>query len=158
MALSKKTLILPAVVAVIAAAATVSIGSARAENDGGSSIVDKIATRFNLKNDDVQKVFDENRAEHEAKRQKKLEDRLHGAVEDKKITAEQKDQILAKHKELKSFMDSIKNESHEERHELMEDKMDELKKWAEENNIPENLIHPARGHRGRHGLPPESEN
>lgn len=117
---------------------------------GQSNLVDAIASKFNLNKSDVQAVFDQNRQNREAERQQKFEARLDRAVKDGKITSAQKDQILAKQAELKSYMESIKDKSPKERHQLMKTKLDELKAWAKENNIPLQYLGPGGVH-GSHG-------
>lgn len=116
------------------------------------SLVDAIANKFHLNKNDVQAVVDQNRTEHQAERQQKYEARLDQAVKDGKLTSAQKDQILAKEKELKDYADSIKDKSPKERHQLMKAKFDELKTWAQQNNIPQQYLHPGLhgpgGHRG----------
>lgn len=122
--------------------------AAHAQSDGSSgTLVDKIAQKFNLNRDEVQKVFDENRAEHKAERQQQLEEKLNQAVAQGQITSEQKDEILAKLKEMRSFMDSLKDKSSSERKSAIKAKRDELKQWAKDNNIPEKFIMP----HGMHG-------
>lgn len=126
-----------------------------AQANDGNALVDKIAKKFNLNKDDVQKVFDENRAEHDAERQQRLEKKLDKAVSDGKITSAQKDQIIAKLKEMKSFFDSLKDKSPAERRTALKDKRAELHKWAKDNNIPEGLLMPRGLHQGFGGHRPE---
>ena len=118
------------------------------------TLVDKIASTFNLNKDDVQKVFDEDRATHEAEFQQVMEDRLDQAVTDGKITSDQKAQILAKQQEMKAYMESLKDKTETERRELMKAKMDEMKQWAEDNNlsgIP--FVMGIGGHHMKGGMP-----
>lgn len=134
-------------------------GSSSDSSTGGSSLVDKIAAKFNLNKSDVQAVFDEDRSAHEAERQQKLEERLTQAVTDGKITSEQKDEILAKMKDMQTYMDSIKDKSEDEKRSLMKTKMDELKQWAEDNNLTDYMPmgHGPGGPGGRGGdmAPPD---
>lgn len=121
-------------------ASAASNSSTDSSSSGGTqSLVDKIATKFNLNKSDVQAVFDEDRSAHEAERQQKLEERLSQAVTDGKITSDQKDQILAKLKDMQTYMDSIKDKSADERRSLMKTKMDELRQWAEDNGLGDYL-------------------
>lgn len=121
-----------------------------------TSLVDKIAQKFNLKKSDVQAVFDQDRQEHEAQHQQQLKTRLDQAVKDGKLTQDQEDKLIAKLKELDSNRDSLKDKTPEERHAAMKSKMDEFKQWLKDNNISEDLVHPA-GMRG-HGGPQEGSN
>ena len=68
---------------------------------------------------------------------------------DGKITQAQADLITAKHAELKTFMESLKDKTAAERMEAMKTKMDELKQWAEDNDIPLQYLH--LGMKGPHG-------
>lgn len=149
----------PLLVATAAAAVTLGgvtangIVSAATPGPTGStpSLVDAISSKFHLNKSDVQAVVDQNRADHRAEREKKFEDRLNQAVSDGKLTSSQKDQILAKEKELKSYMDSIKDKSPQERRQLMKTKLDELKTWATTNNIPMQYLRFGHGHGPGHG-------
>ncbi|MBA3757377.1 hypothetical protein H0X09_00710 [Candidatus Saccharibacteria bacterium] len=111
--------------------------SATPKQDG---IITKIAQKFNLNEDDVKAVFDEHKAAQKAEREKSFEQRLNQAVTDGKITSEQKSKIIAKQKELKTYFESIKDKPREEKHELMEAKKIELRKWAVDNNIPKEYL------------------
>lgn len=126
----------------IVSAATPSNGT----SDSQSSLVNAIASKFHLNKNDVQAVVDQNRQTHEAERQQRFEARLDQAVKDDKITSSQKEEILAKQKEVQSYMESIKDKSPEERHQLMKTKFDELRAWAKANHIPPQYL--GGGHGG----------
>ncbi|MBP9826996.1 hypothetical protein KBC99_00785 [Candidatus Saccharibacteria bacterium] len=130
----------------LAAVTIIGVGSvSAAQNHDQTSIVDKIASRFNLNKADVQKVFDENRVErHEAMKDRQAE-RLQKAVDAKEITAEQRDKIVAKHEELSTFRDSLRDKSPAERKEAMKSKKAELETWAKANAIPEKYVMPLGG-------------
>jgi competence protein ComGC len=136
----------------VAAAALASVGSAgvigtqavlaetnNSNSDPMSSLVDKLASKFNLNKSEVQKVFDEQRSAHEAERDAKVSERLQKLVDDGTITAEQKTKIEAKIKELKeereANRDSMKDLSDEERKTKMDEKRTELENWAKENGV-----------------------
>lgn len=116
------------------------------------TLADKIATKFNLNKDEVQKVFDEDRADHLAQRQADIKTKLDQAVTDKKITQAQEDQIIAKMKELDSFRDTMKDKTDTASRDAMKAKMDEFKKWLDDNNISlKDLgVGPGFGHGGHH--------
>jgi hypothetical protein len=137
----KKSLLLAVAVTTIGLAGMgAAAKAATTSNTEGTGLVDKIAQKFNLNKDDVQKVFDEDRQSHEAEHQAKMEERLSQAVTDGKITEEQKTKILAKIKELdaarESEREAMKDKTQEERKTLMEQKRAELEQWAKDNNIP----------------------
>lgn len=148
----KKQLLAVATVATIGIGAGVPLvasADTSSTQSGGTSIVDKIATKFNLNKSDVQKVFDEDRAAHQAEHEQKFKDRLAQLVKDGKISQAQADKIQAKHDEIKTYMESLKDKTPSERHAAMKTKMDELKQWAKDNGIDEQYLMP--GHPGGRG-------
>lgn len=122
-----------------------------------NDIVDAISNTFHLNKADVQKVFDENRSQHQAERQAELKARLDQAVKDGKLSQEQENKLLAKLQELKTFRESLTNKTPEEVREAMKQKRQELRQWAKDNNIPLEFLGPGMTH--MHGnSPPEHEN
>ena len=116
-----KTLLIAGTVASVGLAGIVGTSMVSAQSaDSGSSIVEKIATKFGVKEADVQAVFDEEHAERQAERTAEMSDRLQDAVDDGDITAEQKKLIEAK-----------VAENQKER----EAERTALQQWADENNI-----------------------
>lgn len=152
----KKPLVIASVISSMAFASLAGVAavSAATPGDGQSGLIDKIATKFNLNKDDVKAVFDEDRAAHEAEMQKHQEEKLSQLVTDGKLTAEQKDKIIAKQAELKAAheaeKDSMSNKTKEERRAAMEAKRTELEQWAKDNGIPSEYIHLVGGF-GHHG-------
>lgn len=137
----KKPLLVAGAVTSIGAASVLGLATASAatNNSGNDTLVDKLATTFNLNKDDVQKVFDEERKANEAERQAKVEERLDQAVKDGKITEEQKAKILAKIEEMKADHPDpaeLENKTPAEMKALMEQKRKDLEAWAEQNDIP----------------------
>ena len=132
----------------IALAGTVAMGAGvyAAQTPNGiqnrmSSLVDAIATKFNLNPSDVQKVFDEQQAQQQsqmqAKRQEQMKARLDKAVKDGKLTQAQEDMIIAKQKEIQDFMASLKDKSAADRLAAIKTEMAALKQWATDNKIPQ---------------------
>lgn len=80
-------------------------------------------------------MFDEEHASREAEHQAAVKTKLDQAVKDGKITQAQEDQIIAKQKELETFKDTLKDKTPEERRTAMKAKMDEFKKWLDDNKI-----------------------
>jgi hypothetical protein len=139
-----------------ASAATTSTSTA-----GPSGLITKIAQKFNLQESDVKAVFEEDRAAHKAERTQKFEEKLTQAVTEGKITPEQKDKILAKAKELQASReanrDAMESKTPEERKAAMEAERTALKQWATDNNIPEQYLRFAFGHRGHGGPGPRDD-
>ncbi len=152
-----KPLLIAGVTAGLAVSSLAAVGAASAatDNSGPTGLIDKIASKFNLNKDEVAAVFEEERKAHEAERKTKADERLSKAVSDGKITADQKAKIIAKQAELKAARDAdkdaMKNKTPTERRAAMEAKRTELEKWAKDNGIPTEYLHPAGGHKGPGG-------
>lgn len=142
--------------ALVLAAGIASVSQAAAVPNNGttqknpmSTLVNAIATKFNLNTTDVQKVFDEQRTQMEAERQVKEAERLAQAVTDGKLTQSQADRITTKMKELQATRESLKDASETERQTAMKTQMDSLKQWMTDNNIPAGYL--PMGGPGHHG-------
>jgi ABC-type phosphate transport system auxiliary subunit len=158
-----KKYFLPVVALTVLSGATVfgaSMASAHGQVDG-DTLVEKLATKFHVKTEDVQAVFDENRAEHEANREKEREARLAQLVIDGKLTEDQKNALIAKHQEMEAkrdtMRDSLKDATPEERKTAMEQHRAEMDQWFKDQGIDRSILHPAGdgrmdGGRGGHGF------
>ncbi len=150
---------------IAATAATLSLGAmvplgmsvaAHAQgNNTGSSIVDKIASKFNLNKTDVQKVFDENRATNQAERKQAAANQLATLVKDGKLTQAQADLITAKRAELQADMqknrDAMKDKTQDEREAARAAEKADIDKWAADNGIDAKYLMPGPGHNGGKG-------
>lgn len=107
-----------------------------------SSVINKLSERFNLNKDDVVKVFEEVRSERQAIMLRDFEDRLNQAVNDGKITQDQKKMILERHNEMRATMNELKNKnlSKEEFRQEMQKIHSEFRNWAEKNGININTL------------------
>ncbi|HLD17945.1 MAG TPA: hypothetical protein VJB99_02610 [Patescibacteria group bacterium] len=123
-------------------------------NSGMSGLVEAIAAKFNLKVADVQAVFDEQRQQMESSIANREAETLTQAVADGKITQAQVDVITAKRQELKDSMESFASMNEDDRRAAMKTQMNDLKQWAEKNDIPLNEFHPFLngGMRGGFGM------
>lgn len=126
------------------AAGTIAVGAATVsaqtiDESGYLSIVTKIAEKFNLNQDEVRAVFDEEREVHHADMQQKMEDRLTAAVMAGELAEAQKQAILTKHEEMQTQRDAnfeaVKNMTAEERRAAMQTKRTELQAWATAQGI-----------------------
>lgn len=122
-------------------------------NDGQAAIAERIASRFNLNKDEVQKVFEEGRGERQKNRQENFAKSLSLAVTRGELTEAQKNLIMDKKTELEKRRDTIrgdreknwenlKNMTAEERQAAMEKRRSEMKAqqeeitaWAKANGI-----------------------
>lgn len=128
----------------LAAIGIVSFGAVQAlahnaTTSDGKTIVQKLAEKFNLQQDEVQQVFDDHKTQVKTDMQTKISDRLSEAVTQGKITEEQKQKIVDKQKELQSQMeanlDKLKDMTPDDRRVEMQKQRDELEKWAKDNGI-----------------------
>lgn len=130
--------------------------TASAATNSSDSLANKIATKFNINKDEVQKVIDENHEERHAERraemQTRLDERLTQAVTDGKLTEDQKTKVLGYVKSQETFFESLKddNNTEEERKEAITAHREEVKKWAQDNGIDEKYVL-FGGMRGEHG-------
>lgn len=112
------------------------VGVSKADDDEKkNTLTQKLAERFNLNQGDVEDVFSQHRNERQNQRQINFEERLSQAVSSGKLTEEQKNLILKKKNELQSQRELFKDLSSDERREKIKGHREEMKKWAEENDI-----------------------
>lgn len=137
-------------------AGVLGVRSVAAENAiNRDDLVSAIAKKFNLKQEDVQAVFDAKREEHQAEMQKNMSTRLDEAVKNGKITEQQKQLILAKQKELQANrekqMENWKNMTPEERRSVGEAQRTAITTWAQQNGIDLQYVMGGMGRHGRMG-------
>lgn len=136
----KKSLLVLGAVTGIGLVGVTGLGVASAATDAPSgktdSIIDKLAVKFHLDKGEVTQVFEETRAEREAKHQQRLEERLDQAIKDGKLTEEQKTKILAKLEELRNARGGSKEMTPGERRAAKIESHQGLEQWATDNNIP----------------------
>jgi polyhydroxyalkanoate synthesis regulator phasin len=122
-----------------------------------SSLVDEIATKFNLNKSDVQAVFDSHRTEMQTQRETQVKDKLAQLVKDGKLTQDQSDKILAKHDEIQKARDAARasgtTKTRAEMRTEMQAKRTELETWAKDNGIDTQYLRfvlggPGFGHGG----------
>ena len=146
----KKPLVATAALAVVSVAGLGGL-TAYATTDNtaadGSSLIQKIATKFNLNVDDVKAVFAEDRAAHEALRAADQAERLTAAVKAGTITQAQADHITAALKEIDNLRGTAAPDTQSSTtRDQIHSKMEELRTWAKDNNIDMRLL----GHGGHH--------
>lgn len=126
----KKLLLIPVTALAVGGAILMTPQSAHAQTTDTNpftSLIQRIAQKFNLKEEDVKTVFESHREERQKEMQQKYLDRLTQAVKDGKITEAQKQLLIQKHDELKA--------KHEQNRANRQTEFDALKKWASDNNI-----------------------
>lgn len=152
--MTKKTLLLTAGAAVIGLssfAGVTAIHAASSTANHDQSIVALLASKFNLKQADVQAVFDQEHQTEEASRQAEAKTRLDAAVTAGKLTQAQENLITTKQTEVKTFMDSLEGETPSERKAAIAKEMASLKEWATDNSIPEQYVRMLGGGHAGHG-------
>lgn len=147
----KKTLLVGATVATfglsslgIASAATSS------STDGSTSLVDKIASTFNLDKSKVQAVFDEDRTTHETQMKADRATALKQAVTDGKLTQTQADYITKAWADIDALHSTDGTKPTDAQREAMKAKMDALRTWLSDQKIDLQSIDGLGGF-GRHG-------
>lgn len=161
-----KQLIVASIVGTIGMAGLATAGIANAETSSSSSdnpmssLVDKIASTFNLDKSKVQEAFDSERTERETQHEQQRAEKLQALVDAGTITKAQKTAIETKLKEMKAERetnkDSLKDLSEDERKAKMDEKREALDTWAEEQGIDLSKLHgvfggPGGGHGGPRG-------
>jgi hypothetical protein len=139
-------------IATLGVVSSVSADSAKSDN-----LASKIAQKFNLNQEEVQKVVDEHKGEMHQGHQNKINTKLDDYISSGKISAEQKTIIMNKldelHNERENNKESFKNLTQEERKSKMEEKKTEINSWAKQNGIDEELLKDIMP-KGRHGHGP----
>ncbi len=156
----KTRILLPAIAIVItgiAAFGAIGTFAQTTATDPHTSIIQKLVTKFGLKEDEVKAVFNEERAERQKEMQTRLEERLTQAVTEGKITEDQKKLVLAKHEELQKERETnqemMQNATPEERRAKMQERRQELQTWAEQNGIDIQYLGGFKaGFKGMHGM------
>lgn len=137
---SKKIIITAVILSALLIVGAFGAGVAVAKtSDKSSTIIEKLADRFNVGTDEVKEVFNEARQERRQQAQADFEEKLDEAVKEGKLTKVQKETILKKHSQIQKKQE-----------ELMELRQ-ELWEWAEENDVDLRSIMPGR--RGGQGGP-----
>lgn len=132
----KKTLFPTALVLGLVLVGLLSVSYASAHgSEMNSSIVQKIAERFNLSEDEVEAVFEEEREDHHAQMQAWWAERLDDLVNDGKVTSDQKQAIIDKHEEMHNQIIELQDLSFDERKEKMREIHEEFKSWSQEQGI-----------------------
>lgn len=115
------------------------------DSSGQGSLVERIATKFNLDESEVQ-------AEFKAHGQERQEARLDEAVADGTITEDQKTLLMEKRAEMAESRPDFSDMNEEEAMAAREEHRTEMKAWAEENGIDLEALRPEGGQKHRAGM------
>jgi len=133
--MNKKILVPTVALTVLTILGIVGAKTIKADNvNNYPPIVQRLVEKFNLNEEDVKKVFDEERQQRQEERQKQLEEGLNRAVSDGVITSEQRQAFLEKH----SNMEQQRSQNREE-----------MRTWFEENGIDQTKLSSYIGFTGR---------
>ncbi len=153
----KKHLVAVGIASAVGLAGVAGVGMASAATDTQTNpqdnLVSAIASKFNLKKEEVKKVFEEQRAANEKERETKVNEELAQLVKDGKLTQAQVDALKAKQAELKKEREANREESKNKTRDEMKAKMDEkrteLENWASAQGIDKEYLKYVFG--GGHG-------
>jgi vacuolar-type H+-ATPase subunit I/STV1 len=141
----------------LAGGAVFATANSTSGTDPMSGLVSAIATKFNLKKDNVQKVFDEQRTQMETQREQEVKDQVAQLVKDGKLTQAQADKINAKRAELvkerEANRTSEQNLTDAQRKTRMEERKTTLDTWLKDNNIDSQYVYLLMGGHGGRGGP-----
>lgn len=106
-------------------------------NTGRQNLVQQLSLKLGISEDKVQAAFNEIQSDRQAEMQKAYEDKLTQLVTDGKVTQDQKQKILAKHKEIVDSKNNSdwQNLTPSERRLKMDQQRLDLEKWASDNGI-----------------------
>jgi cobalamin biosynthesis Mg chelatase CobN len=124
--------------------------NAQTENGDGFRfpLAEKIAERFNLNLEEVQKFFEETRQEARQEMQTRFAER-----DGCELTEEQRQSLSAEREELMAKYGDMKNLSREEMQNRMQEMRSEMQAWAEENGIDSKCAGGGFGKGFRPGFP-----
>ncbi len=152
MKMTKKAIAVGALLATFGAGAlgvsTTFAATGTSEHNPMQNLITAIATKFNLSESEVQAVFDEQRSVKQEQRQENAAEHLAKAVTDGKLTQAQADAITANMATQKTFFESLKDMTQEERQAALKTNAEAQKAWAEANNLPKPFA-PMHGPNGR---------
>lgn len=149
--MSKRMMVLtPALVLAIAALVVYGATQTYAQDEPSyPTIIERLAERFGLNEDEVSGVFEEVREEKMAEANARFVERLDQMIESGELTEVQKQAILTKHEEMQQEHWQEKaqwqNMTDEERRAAIKARHEELGAWAQENGIDLELFFGGRG-------------
>lgn len=105
-------------------------------------LVERFAERFNLDKDEILEFLEELKEEKRLEMEQRFEERLDELVEEGELTAAQKEAILDKKEEMEAFKEGIGDMTVDEAKQAFKEMKEELKDWAEENDIELRYLFP----------------
>ncbi len=159
--MKKQILAIGAVAAIGVAGATgVAVANAASTTNGGDrmgSLVDALASKFNLNKSDVKAVFDANREQMQAQHEQDIKDKVAQLVTDGKLTQAQADVLNAKRAELQKEREANRTADQDltadQRKAKMTERRTALETWLKEQGIDMKYSYLLMGGHGGHGGP-----
>ncbi len=149
----KKKIFFPVLaVAIITAAVAGSSFVSAQDTTGPDSLISRIAQKFNLNENEVKAVFDEEKTQKEVEMKAQLEKKLNQAVSDGKITEAQRQAIAAKFGTPFTIKFEKGKMTHEQMKTFHEKKQAEMDQWLKDNNLTKETLSEILGH-GKGGFP-----
>lgn len=150
----KRSLLVGAAVAAVTVGGLGSVGlvsAAASDTDSAdsstTSLVQKIANKFNVSTSDVQAIFDADRTEKQAEMKADQKERLAAAVTAGELTQAQADHITQALDEIDTLRGTTKPEDEDSTtHDQIKAKMDALRTWADDNSVDMKYVGPGGGH------------
>jgi len=149
--MTKQQIILPIIILALAGTSMFGIAEiAHAQTaQNQTSLVQEIAQKFHLDQNQVQTVFDQYRGQHLSMRlsnmQQRLENRLSAQVTAGKITDVQKKEILDEIKKLQTDYPVTASMTMNERMQARQKLLADFSAWAKSQNIDSSLVMPRFG-------------
>ena len=136
-------------VALLAALGIAGVNSVSADdNTTFPPAIQALVDRFNLNEGEVSEVLEETRAQKHEEKQALMGEKLDGLVSEGKLTEDQKSKLLAKLDEMRANHEGWQNTDKEERMEMMQQRKEEMRSWAEEEGINLEEIFLGEGFKG----------
>lgn len=155
----KKQLIAASIIAAgtVGLAGAALVGAESASGNGHmQDLVTAIASKFSLKEADVQAVVDGQRTQMQAERSQEIKDQVAQLVTDGKLTQAQADKINAKRTELEQEREANRTADQDktvaERQANRETHQAEIDKWMSDNGIDDDYEYLLMGGRGKGGF------
>lgn len=119
-------------------------------NSPEQSLIDKLVSKFNLNESDVQEVFDEVHAARKEQMKTQRETSLKNALENGDLNRTQYNHILSVWKQMDTLHDGNRTQAN---HKKMHNLVEKLRKWMEAQNIDKSVLGmPPRGPGGPDGM------
>jgi len=140
-----------ALLLMLGTACTGTLGAEPLEEGEYPPLVERLAERFGLDKDEIMDFLEQLKDEKSLEMEERFQDRLDELVENGDITSSQEEAILEKKEELEAFKEYMEDMTVSEAREALKDLREDLKDWAEENDLELKYLFPRAAKRGERG-------